>query len=160
VPLVQAAFRLLARGYPVPVRFEDLLSSARNAVKRQEPNDGDVLAASLLRGFLNSRSLVALSLAPRRFIPGVPREPRTPAFARLMASRGEEKVTNVRHEQVELNQVTRVLLPLLDGTRDLTALTASIASVIAPNDANALAPIGAILEEELSWLAKTAMFVG
>jgi methyltransferase-like protein/2-polyprenyl-3-methyl-5-hydroxy-6-metoxy-1,4-benzoquinol methylase len=48
--------------------------------------------------------------------------PRVSKLARLDASEGAEGTTNIRHEPVPIGPVMRVLLPIMDGTRDHAAL--------------------------------------
>jgi hypothetical protein len=70
-----------------------------------------------------------------------------------MARGGAEKVTNVRHEQVELSPIARALVPLLDGEHDLNALLAAGEAAVADATRNKV-------EDELRWLARVAMLIG
>jgi methyltransferase-like protein len=47
-------------------------------------------------------------------------------LARWQAEQGNLTVTNLRHEPVKLNDLPRQMLPLLDGTRDIDAITADV----------------------------------
>jgi methyltransferase-like protein len=50
-------------------------------------------------------------------------------LARFQATRGRF-VTNRRHQPVMLDPLAAVLIPLLDGTRDIDALIASVAALV------------------------------
>jgi SAM-dependent methyltransferase len=148
-PLVQAAFRHLGRVHPDVVTFDELYETVRGE-GAGAATEADALATVLLRNFFYSRSLVELYVAPRHVEAQVSPRPMAPAFARWMALNGAEKVTNVRHEQVELSEIARALLPLLDGKHEIEQLVA--AGQAASRDATR-----AQVEDELRWLARVAM---
>ena len=50
------------------------------------------------------------------------------ALARADALSGADLTTNIRHEAITMDAAAKVLLPLLDGTRDHAALAAALAS--------------------------------
>jgi SAM-dependent methyltransferase/methyltransferase-like protein len=154
-PLVQAAFRHLGRVHPRVLPFEELYAEASriaHGASKPPESEADALASVLLRNFFYSRSLIELYVAPRHVENSVTPRPRTTAFARWMARDGAEKVTNARHEQVELSAVARALVPLLDGEHDLNALVAAGQAAVADATRNKV-------EDELRWLARVAMLV-
>ncbi len=106
----------------------------------------------LLRNFFYTRALVELYVAPRHVEARVTLRPRSSDFARFMARHGAEKIANARHERVELSEIARALLPLLDGEHDLAAL-------IAAGEAAAPGASRKQIEDELRWLARVAMLV-
>jgi len=155
-PVVQAAFRYLGKIHPGVVTFDDLYAEASRAVRGDAPpppREADALASVLLRNFFYSRSLVELYVAPRHVEARVTLRPRTSAFARFMARSGAEKVANARHEQVQLSEIARALVPLLDGEHGL-------ASLVAAGEAAAPGATRKQVEDELRWLARVAMLVG
>ena len=122
--LFQAAFSYLEKLYPAATLFEDVVEAAVSAVDPgiTWPQAADALAGVLLRNFLLSRSLVEFYVTQAQLTRQPGRKPRVPAFARLLAASGETRVTNLRHETVELESVSVRLLPLLDGEHSLEAL--------------------------------------
>jgi SAM-dependent methyltransferase/methyltransferase-like protein len=154
-PLVQAAFRFLGRIHPRVVSFDELYAEASRAAHGESRDTGaaaDALAAVLLRNFFYSRSLVELYVAPRHVEARVTPRPRTTAFARWMATQGAEKVTNTRHEQVQLGELGQALVPLLDGEHDLPALIDAGLTALPGTTAK-------LVEDELRWLARVAMLI-
>ncbi|MCI0456885.1 MAG: class I SAM-dependent methyltransferase [Gemmataceae bacterium] len=128
-PIVKAAMVLLAENWPRPVRFDVLCREARSRLGGPPspgapagPPDHQVLAASLLNGYLTT-PLVELSCYPPRFQLAVSERPVASRLARLQAMTGIP-VANMRHESVELGPADRQLLGLLDGTRDRPSLAA------------------------------------
>jgi methyltransferase-like protein len=155
-PLVQAAIRHLGRVHPRVMPFDDLYAEASRVVhgaSKPPETEATALASVLLRNFFYSRSLVELYVAPRNVENSVSQRPRTTAFARWMARRGAEKVTNARHEQVELTAIAHALVPLLDGEHDLGAL-------VAAGQAAVTGATRSKVEDELRWLARVAMLIG
>jgi hypothetical protein len=154
-PVVQAAFRFLAKIHPAVVPFETLYAEAARAVHgtaSPPPREADALASVLLRNFFYSRSLVELYVAPRHVENHVTVRPQATVFARWLAAQGAEKVPNARHEQVQLSEIARTLVPLLDGEHDVAALVAAGQAAL-PGAGRKL------VEDELRWLARVAMLV-
>ena len=77
-------------------------------------------------------------------------DPEAFSWARLQASRGAGRVTTLRHEEADLEPDHRVLLPLLDGTRDRAALLAALPGPV-PHAEEAW------LEAQLASLGRTAL---
>jgi hypothetical protein len=74
--------------------------------------------------------LVELHVHPPHFAPDAGERPVASPVARLQATAGE-RVTNLRHYPVELDEFGRLLLPYLDGSRDRAALVALLADLVA-----------------------------
>jgi methyltransferase-like protein len=124
----KAAFVVLEAAWPRAMPFDVLLAEARgrlagDAVVVQETSararDNHLLAECLLKAFgagvveLHSH-VPALDTAPGE-------RPRATALGRLQAARGLP-LTNLRHEVVPLDDLSRQLLVHLDGTRDRAVL--------------------------------------
>jgi methyltransferase-like protein len=60
--------------------------------------------------------------------------PNVSPLARRQAADGANWVTNLRHEAVAINNVDRLLLPYLDGTRDRAALMDVVADLARSGD--------------------------
>ena len=73
-----------------------------------------VLAQSLLK--CHVADLVELHTRPADFVTHVSDRPAAPATARVQAA-SSRVVTNRRHETVRLDDVSRRIVPFLDGTR-------------------------------------------
>lgn len=123
-PLVKAALHVLAEARPERLPFAELLERASARLGLQVPTDPAGLArlADRLGGPLlllhTSLPIGALELAlgPVRATNQPGEKPRAFATARYQAASGVV-VTNVRHGLVQLDELSRQLLPLLDGTR-------------------------------------------
>jgi SAM-dependent methyltransferase len=124
----KAAFLYLAEVWPLSVPLDELQAVSRarlaaEAVVVQEEaayaRDNYLLAENLLQAFLSGVIELHLHAPPLTIQPG--RFPRVPGFARRQA-RERDRVTNLRHEVVPLDDVSRHLFVLLDGSRDREAL--------------------------------------
>ncbi len=158
IPVVAVALSVLGRRHPGAIAFEELLG---RALSRIDPGESahdllaDLLAATLLRFFLRSRSLVELYVSPSPVATRPPAFARATVYARLMAAAGEEKVPNLRHEQVQLSPLARLILPLLDGTRSRSGLAAFLADQARASGLGV--DVDKALRDELAWLAKAGM---
>jgi hypothetical protein len=126
--VTKAALLHLAEVWPLSLPLDELQSAARvrlaaEAVVVQDAaayaRDSRLLDENLLQAFLTG--VVELHLRPPSLAPAPGRFPRAPAFARRQAREGS-RVTNLRHEVVPLDDISRHLLGLLDGGRDREAL--------------------------------------
>ncbi|NJN84886.1 MAG: hypothetical protein HC802_23085 [Caldilineaceae bacterium] len=146
-PVTKAAMMILREHWPAAIGLEKLLELARGRLGRRADRQGDrrnrrkqsesernelnrdrlVLADNLLRAFAYSTQLVKLSAFTPNFTTTVSRRPIASPVARTQAVDGAV-VTSLQHDRVRLTDVQRVLLPLLDGSRDRTALLDELAS--------------------------------
>jgi methyltransferase-like protein len=129
-PLAKAAINHLFTTWPQSERFEDLVSKARQRMGEtqglwEEP-DPDIakLCDVLLAGYgsevveLHSHQLRAVSVAGER--------PKVNPLARLQARRGH-LLTTLRHTMIEVkDDLARLLITLLDGTKDRDTLVAAL----------------------------------
>ena len=107
----------------------------------------------------------------------MPTEPVSPnpvasPWARWQA-REEARVTNLRHERVDVDPLNQYLLPFLDGSRDCQALVDLLLAgpvaggklVVEQNDQPVTDPVEAReiltteLQANLDWLARAALLV-
>jgi methyltransferase-like protein len=129
-PLTRAAMLELLEAWPRALPWADLVKAARKRLGWQPSDEFDDeaarLAAFILAGY--GADLVELHVAPRpawSVRPG-PRPVLSP-LARWQFERGREIVTGLNHDGSRVDiPIVRELLLLLDGTRDLQAVTAEL----------------------------------
>ena len=123
------------------------------------PPDADleqrlIVTEAFLRCY--SAALATLHTEPAAFGTGAAQQPRVTAMARLQAAEGP-MVANLRHEPTTLDDPARLLVTLLDGTRDraalLTALAASMEATVAQSE------LAVWLERSLAELARSALLL-
>jgi SAM-dependent methyltransferase len=121
-PLVVSLVRVLARHFPEALAASDL--------QRALAVDGAELERALWSAV--DADLVALHAHAPVYAAGAGERPRASALARLQAERSID-VTSLRHENVRMEEpAARLLLGLLDGTRDRAALRADLAAAGGP----------------------------
>lgn len=163
-PWLKTALVLLAEAWPTAVPFAELARAARARVGHEETAFAS-LGDALLQCFL--ADLIELQARPSTFAAAPSEHPATTQLARLQAAAGS-RVTNLRHRIVELTDELRVLVSLLDGTRDLDALVEEFADVVQvshegrpvddPEQVRRLLRPG--LEAALGGLARMGLLVG
>jgi methyltransferase-like protein len=119
--VTKAAAAVLADRWPQALAFTDLLAEAQAMLRGNGGRPGAIdarakaiLAADVLQCF--GAGLVELHAAPSAFVSRPGDRPRASPLARLQVRSGA-RVTNLRHETVNLEPDLEHLLPLLDGTR-------------------------------------------
>jgi methyltransferase-like protein len=176
-PVTKAAMMHLREIWPQAIHFGELVGIARAQLGLDGSSDklaldARTLAANLLKAYAYSGNLVELHVRPAQFTTEVSERPLASGWARLQAET-EVKVTNLRHERVELDELERYLLRLCDGTHDRSALFEMIVKPLRDGtlvvqkdnqpveDVNqAEAILAAELDDKLRWLARTALLVG
>lgn len=183
-PVSKAAMIHLALQWPRTVAYADLLPAAEARLKTLHngqppeppppgaPDDDYVLSTNLLKAFVYSENLVEAHIHPPAFVVEVSARPTASPWARQIAG-SEAKVTNLRHERVELDPLNQYLVPFLDGTRTFDQLlelllagpVASGKLVAQQNDQSVTDPaalralLATELQENLSWLGRAALLV-
>ena len=142
-PVVIAALERLGAAWPGALPVAALWGPEAGAQERQ------VVCEMLLRCF--SADLVTLHCAPIAVGTATGERPRTSVVARLQARDGPT-VANLRHEAVELDERRRLLVTLLDGSRDRAALREALAAMGARDDA-------ATLDQAIEQLARKALLL-
>jgi methyltransferase-like protein/ubiquinone/menaquinone biosynthesis C-methylase UbiE len=117
-PITKAAFQLLNEVSPSSVTFNRLFAeaSARTSLKVDHEWDKDtqILAANLLRAYGYSDKLVEFHVHAADFAVRVSERPVASEVARWQADH-EYKITNMRHERVSLEDLSRQIVKRLDG---------------------------------------------
>jgi hypothetical protein len=149
--LAKAAMALLGKAWPEALPFDQLLAAASELMGQQP--DADDVARILLATY--AVGLVELHARPPHCVSQVSCFPAVTAFARWRASHGK-LLTTPRHTTVEATgQPERALLALLDGTRDLAALTREMAPILdKPEDT-----VAKEIEQNLVKLARFGLLV-
>jgi methyltransferase-like protein len=131
-PLTKIALRALKAEWPMPVAFPELLARCKKeAASAGYPADDagaeDFLAGEMLTGM--AAGVVEWRLTPVPFSTAIAERPSVTPLARLQAAQGY-KVTNLRGEQVTLDEIHRQALRLLDGTRARAQVTEALLSPV------------------------------
>jgi methyltransferase-like protein/2-polyprenyl-3-methyl-5-hydroxy-6-metoxy-1,4-benzoquinol methylase len=132
-PLLKAVMQVLANYFPGTVPFDILRKEARTLIGGDPTDpkliaeDTQVIAVGLLNCYMGS-DLIELHGMPITFARQVSDKPTALGLARIQAGRAAV-VTNRRHEVVRLNDLDKHLVPLLDGTRDKSAIVAELTKV-------------------------------
>ena len=176
-PVSKAAMRYLVEVWPESVPFAELLALARARLGLDETGGGkqedeQVLGTNLLRAYTYSSSLLNLHTYRPPTTAVVSQRPVASAVARHQAARGE-RVTNLRHERVTLDEIDRFLIQFLDGSHDLEALVRRLEQgPVAEGKLTTLGQDGesepadlkdllaSSIEKRLRWLSYAALLVG
>ena len=130
-PEVKAALVAIHDNRHRPIPFEALRDLVASRLGVEPAEGGRSLARSLLRCFLSN--LVELHVRPPGFAAEASPRPIASPLARLQAGSGS-RVTNLRRRTVELVDFERLVLGLLDGTRDEGAILDALAGLVESGD--------------------------
>ena len=120
-PITKEAMRILLDIFPQSIAFTELHKQVMQAVYSRTPDDESqhrdrmVLAAQLLQMFTYSDTLVEFHTAPTDCTTKVSDRPKVSEVVRWLVAQGYQTVSNMRHQRVQLDDMARLLLPLLDG---------------------------------------------
>jgi len=144
-PLTKAAMVYLARRWPQAVPFGELLSGAHALLNEGDPAscpetpggaegtreeaaaDAQILATNLLEAYSHSTALIELHVHVPQMALKAGERPQASRVARLQAKHSD-RVTNLRHERVQLDGAHRHLLNYLDGKHDRAAIVERLAA--------------------------------
>ncbi len=162
-PLIKAAFLVLSQNWPFALSFNSLLSEARlhSHSNASLEADAQILEDTLLKSL--AVELIELNQNPPRFCSTISGFPCANVMARLQA-RHEEQITNQRHELVNVDAVTRVLLTLLDGRHSHADLYTAMQEYSDnhssdPAQAKEQISLSEMVESKLRDLARAALLV-
>lgn len=174
-PVTKAALMHLLDVAPTAVSFPLLLAAARHHVYGTETEanlseDTKLLTSNILRAYSYSTRLVELHvhMPPLTVVPE--ERPLASAVARWQLAQGYQKLTNLRHERVQLDILSSHLLPHLDGQHDRAALLAVLLDLVAQgrlkvtheetavtDDALRQQILAQEIEMSLRWLGRAAL---
>ena len=147
VAVIRALERVVA-AWPAILPIADLMPPDADLEQRL------IVTEALLRCY--SAALATLHTEPAAFGTAAAQRPRVTTMARLQAAEGP-LVANLRHEPTTLDDPARLLVTLLDGTRDrptlLAALATSLQATITQSE------LAVWLERSLAELARSALLV-
>ncbi len=129
-PLIKAMLHTLEQIRPACIGLEDLVAAAQALVDR-DPGEHDIeeCATNLLACF--AKDLIQVRINPVPWATRISNQPEAWVHARGQAESGLV-VTSLMHTSVHLDEFDRVLLPLLDGTRDLHTLALAASETMTP----------------------------
>lgn len=126
-PLLKAAMKVLLQRWPGTTPFDELRRESRKLLggdaddKALAEEDAKTLSLGLVNTYISS-DLIELYSVPINVSRIAPEKPLAIASARERISSGATSVANRRHELVRLSDLDLRMIPLLDGTRDRTAI--------------------------------------
>jgi methyltransferase-like protein/SAM-dependent methyltransferase len=133
-PIVKAAMLVLAERWPQTIPVEELGRAARErlagglaaASSETLANDRQRVCTDTLGCFAGG--ILELRAEPAPLSTVVGERPRADRIARYLASRGKP-VANRRHEPLALDELSRRVVPLLDGERDHRTIVDMVAKI-------------------------------
>ena len=146
-PVIAALQRVIA-AWPASLPIAELMPPDADVEQRL------VVTEAFLRCY--SAALAMLHAAPAAFGTAAAPRPHVTTMARLQAAEGPV-VANLRHEPTTLDDNTRLLVTLLDGTRDRGALVADLAASLPGTMAQS--DLAVWLEASLAELARSALLL-
>ncbi len=152
-PVTKAAMVVLARYWPAALSFAELAGKALAHPGIPSPEAESTLASDLLQCY--AAGLIELHAGPSVFLTGVGDRPRASPLARWQAGRGLTRITNLRHEVVNVDRNLGRLLQRLDGRRNRDELYREVAGW-----ARSGSPVREKVDQAIEQLARSALLVG
>jgi len=160
-PLNKAAIIYLSKIWPNAVKFDQLLREARDRSQSVASVEADaqMLGDTLLKSLVVD--LIELHLYQPRFVIEISERPLASVIARWQATY-EERVTNQRHEAIEVDGLMRAVLNYLDGQHDRAEIVRLLADILTqelePENKDGKT-LEQVLEAELHDIARAALLV-
>lgn len=125
-PISQLAMLVLVQEQAKPIHYKELCEK----IHQLEPSNNLAIIEQYLNNDLNLMRMVFAGLInitsyPANYSTDVPAQPIACPLARYQAQH-QHWVTNRRHQSITLDPVSKILLPLLDGTNNITTLETAI----------------------------------
>ncbi|MGB3714359.1 MAG: class I SAM-dependent methyltransferase [Candidatus Promineifilaceae bacterium] len=174
-PLTIAAFNQLNKIYPQAASFRELVHTSLRASPIQESESLDdhatLMAANFLRAYGYSESLVTFHVHPPQLAPTISEKPVASLIARWQSDH-MLRVTNMRHERVEIDDLARRLIRRLDGDHDGQQLwegiyedyiagkiTLDVGETAEPGSEKAREALAKVINKRLNFFARAALLV-
>jgi methyltransferase-like protein len=156
-PINKAAICYLGEIWPNAVRFGELLDESRAQAHSTTAieSDAQILGDTLLKSL--AVDLIEIQLNAPRFTTEISSCPRVSALVRWQAVH-DERVTNQRHEAIEVDGLMRAILTKLDGSHGRSELIQELSSLLQPENGDG-ATAESVLESELHDIARAALLL-
>ncbi len=167
-PRMKAALVHLAKVSPRAIPFPELVEHVRERLGGAALSDAELddLRNDVVHAFLSSIGVVTLRTYAPPAVAEPGERPVASAWARYLAREGE-RAPSLDHDMVQLDDVLRRIVPLLDGTRDRGALETELASMVERGEVVMKTPDGrpgrpapGAMDAALRSLARRALLVG
>jgi methyltransferase-like protein/SAM-dependent methyltransferase len=169
-PITKAAFHYLIDHWPQVISLSELIEAARAQVyayrvpSTTPEQDYANLAAQLLQAYSRSLDMINLHTYRPQFVSSISERPVMSPVARVQSQHGSV-VTNMHHENAELDNTSQFLAAHLDGSSDRALLLEMLKSAVVLPAGEQLTPeteagIAKELDGTLEWMAKSALLVG
>jgi methyltransferase-like protein len=112
--------------YPGSCGIDDLVEAL--PAKQRQAGDRTMVCEAMLKLVLKGLAIPLMEPVRAAAMPGA--QPLASRLARADASGGSRMTANLRHESVELDELACQIVPLLDGSRDVNAITSTIVDLI------------------------------
>jgi methyltransferase-like protein/trans-aconitate methyltransferase len=157
-PLIQIALNYLTRIYPQSLYFETLFQYVCEQLPQSDQNlSRETFAQALLA--LYKQEAIELSINTSTFVTTISKHPIASPLARFLASQGEEPLINLRCELIEINPISRTLLPHLNGKNSRQALLLILKKLVKKQTLTIEEPLGSLLDNILLEIAQCALLV-
>lgn len=138
-PLAKAALMALHDARPAALSFDAVVQEAIRRLAGDGPHEPEAVAdaraligASLFRCFANDVVHPRVRYSP--VVGTVTERPVAWPYARAQARRRSRYLTNLRHQSMDVDELDRHLVPLLDGSRDVDALVDAMFAKVKAGD--------------------------
>ena len=128
--LTKAALVVMGAQWPRCFAFEELYERSRSRLREEigdapvENDDRKSFGDRMLQAY--AAQVIELRVSAPRLAASISERPVASPLARHQLAHGAKALTNLRHEPVELPELPRRILMLLDGTRDAEAVATAI----------------------------------
>jgi methyltransferase-like protein len=134
-PLTKTMFTVLAEAWPRAIPFESLWKTIEGRLAAHgcltpelAAHGREALAQTLLQSYLGS--FASLHVEPFPFVTEPGPRPRASRLVRWQIAKGQAEFSNLRHTLVKLDDIDRILLPQLDGTKTVGELRDAVAQMV------------------------------
>lgn len=130
-PITKAALIVLKEKWPRAVTLTELISESIRRLddaRADHPETKTILATDLLHCY--SARVVSFHTWQADFVTEVSEKPTAAPLAAYMCRQNRMTVTNQRHENIGLDAVAQHILPLLDGTKDRSAILDHVSELV------------------------------
>lgn len=166
-PPMKAALSHLASVSPRAIPFAELVEHVRERLGATSSDALlDELRDNVVQAFLSSIGVVMIRTHAPPCVAEPGERPVATAWARYLAREGK-RVANLDHDMVQLDDVLRGVVPLLDGTRDRASLETELDSMVERGDLVVRMPDGrpgrpapGAMDGALRSLARRSLLIG